>query len=306
MYLVRFDGSAETWATKLTESRNDNPPYLASPTTKGSVVYIWEPFAHHGRIASNGSSYAAYFGASTSVSQSCTSADTLHATGVNIHQGDRMQIVGTDGALQNGGFGWGCSHSGYERVVWDPKDERYVALCKTDNNNRLAMPSPYRTVRAVDLWYANMSDLVPATGGGIWVATSDIRPGQPANDNGLADVHLLQFSDGAATQDLIVANTSGQNLRAPHLAAYGAGRMIVAWESATATGDLRANDNARKLYVQTVNRATGDAEGEAIDVDVRGNRYHKLVSFPDGSVAFVARGSSNTRIKVLRVLPCGG
>lgn len=304
MFLVRFDGTSETWATNLTESRADNPPYLASTTAMNSVVYIWEPFAHHGRIASNGTSYAAYFGASISVSQKCTSASTLHPTGVNIHQGDRMQIVGTNGALQAGGFGWGCSHSGYERVVWDPEAKLYVAVCKTDNENRLAMPNPYRTIRAVDLWYANMSDLVPAVGGGIWAAVSDIRAGQPANDNGLADVHLLRFTNGAAQQDLTLATTQGENLRAPHLAAYGAGNMIAAWDSSTAPGDLRFDDKARKLHVQTLSRATGAAVGAALGVDVRGNRYHKLVSFADGSVAFVAPGSTKTRLKVLRILPC--
>ncbi|MFT3926995.1 MAG: hypothetical protein QM778_30900 [Myxococcales bacterium] len=305
MYLVRFEGSAEKWATNLTESRADNPPFLASTTAQNRVVYIWEAFAHHGRIASSGSSYAAYFGASISVSQSCTSAGSIHPTGINIHQGDRMQIVGLDGALQNGGFGWGCSHSGYERVVWDPAAKRYVAACKTDNDNRLAMPDPYRTIRSVDLWYANLSDLVPAVGGGIWVASSDIRPGQPANNNGLADVHLLRFSNGAADKDLTVVNTQGENDRAPHLAAYGADRMLLAWESSATAGDLGVNDKARQLHVQTVDRATGEREGDALTVDVRGNRYHKLVSYPDGSVAFVARGSTGTRIKIMRVLPCG-
>jgi hypothetical protein len=304
MYLVRFDGTSPTWATKLTESSASNPPYLTSTTSSTRVIFIWQPFAHHGRIAFNGNGYAAYFGAAMSLSQRCTAAGTIHPTAANIHQGDRMQVVGLDGQVQSGGFGWGCSHSGYERVVWDAEQARYVAVCKTDNENRLAMPSPYRTIRAVDLSYSNMSDLLTANGGGTWVMTSDIRPGQPAASNGLADMHLLRFSTGEQELDLVLADQSGVNHRAPHLAAYGSDRMIAGWESASVGGDFSFNNTERQLHVQTLNRATGESEGSPLAVAARGNRYQKLVSFPDGSVAFAARGSSTTRINVLRILPC--
>jgi hypothetical protein len=304
MVLVRFDGADETWATQLTDSTESDPPYLAGPTVSGRVVFIWQPFAHHGRIASSGSSYAAYFGASVALSEPCISADSIHATAVNIHQGDRMRVVGLDGQLQDGGFGWGCSHSGYERVVWDAHAGEYVAVCKTDDQDRLAIPSPRQTIRSVDLWYSNMSDLVSASGGGTWLATSDLRPGQPPRSSGLADIHLVRFSTGEQEADLLLASDDGTNHRAPHLAAYGATQMVAAWESAPTTGDFGFNNTERQLYVQALDRATGAPEGAPLPVDVRGNRYHKLVAFPDGSVAFAARGETNTRIRILRILPC--
>jgi hypothetical protein len=34
------------------------------------------------------------------------------------------------------------------------------------------------------------------------------------------------------------------------------------------------------------------------------NRYQEFRGFPDGSVAYAAPGSSNTRIKIVRILPC--
>jgi hypothetical protein len=37
---------------------------------------------------------------------------------------------------------------------------------------------------------------------------------------------------------------------------------------------------------------------------VLNNRYQEMKPFPDGSVAYPAPGSSNTKIKILRVLPC--
>ncbi len=293
MYFVRFDGTTPSWATKLTDSSASLPPYSTGPTGE-SVYMIWW-YAHHGRIAFDGANYAGYFGSAISVSQSGC---------INIHQGDRMQIVDGSGALQSGGFEWGCSHSGYERIVWDDSAQKFVTVCKTDNNNRIAYAPGLDTIYPVDLAYSNLGNLVVASGGGYWLTASDIQDGQPANADGQADVHLLHFSSAEADQDITLASDPALNSRAPHLAAYGSERMVAAWETSTQTGDLRQNDNLRTLHVQVLSRATGGAEGEPLDVDVRGNRYQDFKEFPDGSVAYAARGSSDTTIKVLRILPC--
>ncbi|WP_437332309.1 hypothetical protein [Sorangium sp. So ce394] len=293
MYMVRFDGARETWATKLTSSSAALPPYSTGPT--GPNVYMIWWYAHHGRIAFDGSRYAGYFGAAISVSQGGC---------INIHQGDRMQVVDARGALQRGGFDWGCSHSGYERILWDESARKFVTVCKTDNGNRIAFAPDYKTIYPVDLAYSNLGNLVAASGGGYWLTASNIRPGQPAGSNGLADVRLLHFTGGAADKDLVIASEPGLNHRAPHLAAYGASRMLAAWESTSRAGDIARNDPERTLYVQTRDRATGEAEGEPIEVDLLGNRYQDFVAFPDGSVAVAAPGSASTTIRVLRILPC--
>ena len=80
--------------------------------------------------------------------------------------------------------------------------------------------------------------------------------------------------------------------------------MLAAWETSSRPGDLTPNDTGRKLRLQVLDRKTGATEGDAIDVAVQGNRYQDLVAFPDGSVAFAAPGSSATKVKILRVLPC--
>jgi hypothetical protein len=303
MYMVRFDGAAETWATKLTTSSAALPPYSTGPTG-ANVLFIWW-YAHHGRIAFDGSRYAGYYGVAISTSQSCVTPSNL-ATAINIHQGDSMQIVDRSGALQSGGFGIGCSHSGYERIVWDPAGGgKLVTVCKTDNNNRISFAPRYVTIRAVDLAYSNLGNIVLAPGGGYWLTSSDIRAGQPAGAAGLADVHLLHFTTGAADQDIVVASDAGLNDRAPHLAAYGTGALLAAWETSTVTGDLAPNDKARKLYVQTRDAASGAAVGGAVQVPgVVGNRYQDFRSFPDGSVAYAAPGSASTKVKIVRVLPC--
>lgn len=298
MFMVRFDGTSQTWATELTQSGAGHPPYLNSPTDTNNLIYIWW-YAHNGRIAFDGSNYAGYFGAAISVSQGGC---------VNIHQGDRMQIVNGSGALQSGGFDWGCSHSGYERIVWD--GSKFVTVCKNDaptggKSGRLAFAPATTTIDPIDLYYSDFGSVLDAGGGGYWLITSDIRSGQTPNTNGLADIHLLHTTTGAPDKDITLASDSGLNDRAPHLAGFGTNRMLAAWETSTQTGNLDQNDSSRKLYVQALNATTGATQSSPYYVSgVTGSRYQDFRSYPDGSVAYAAPGSTGTKIKILRVLAC--
>jgi hypothetical protein len=302
MFLVRFDGTTQTWATELTDSDATHPPYLTSKTDMNNLVYIWW-YAHNGRIAFDGSNYAAYFGAAISVSQSGC---------VNIHQGDRLKIVNGSGAVQGGGFGWGCSHSGYERVLWD--GSKFVTVCKNDapagtKSGRIASPTsyPYPVIDPVDLYYSDFGSIEKAGGGGYWLVTSDIRPGQTPNADGLADIHLLHAANttSAADQDIVLASDNGLNDRAPHLAPFGTNRMLAAWETSTMTGDLTTRDKSRLLYIQALDSNSGAPLGPAYNVSgVMGSRYQDFRTYPDNSVAYAAPGSSGSKIKILRVVPC--
>ena len=105
------------------------------------------------------------------------------------------------GTIVSGGFDWGCSHSGYERVVWD--GTKYTYVCENDaptsgKSGKIAFaPGANPVILPIDLSYTNMGDLVSGSSGGYWLTTSDVRAGQPANMNGLADVRLLHFTTGA-------------------------------------------------------------------------------------------------------------
>jgi hypothetical protein len=309
MYMVRVDGTAETWATQLTQSSAAHPPYLSSPTDNQNEIYIWW-YAHHGRIAFDGSRWAGYYGAAISISQACVDANSALKTAVNIHQGDSMQIVDAAGKIQSGGFDWGCSHSGYERVLWDPSNLKFVTVCKNDaatsgKSGKVALAPRATAIYPVDLSYSNMSNVVLGTTGGYWLAVSDMRPGQTAGANGLADVHLIHFTTGTSDKDILLANDAGLNVRAPHLAAYGNGKLLAAWETSSKSGDLTANDTGRKLIIQILDAATGAALSTPYNVTgIKGNRYYELRSFPDGSVAYPAPGSTGSKIKILRVSPC--
>ncbi|HLK91302.1 MAG TPA: hypothetical protein VKZ18_15500, partial [Polyangia bacterium] len=78
MYMVRFDGTTETWATKLTDTTASLPAYGTSATGGSNVIFIWSEYAHNGRIAFDGTNYAGYFGAAITVpGQGCVGSSTL-------------------------------------------------------------------------------------------------------------------------------------------------------------------------------------------------------------------------------------
>lgn len=321
MYMVRFDGTTETWAAKLTATTASLPAYGLGATSGGNVVFIWSEYAHNGRIAFDGSNYAGYFGAAITVpNQACVGSSTL-TTGVNIHQGDRMKVVNSSGTLQSSGFDWGCSHSGFERVAWDPAGKKFVAVCKNDaatggKSGRIAFAPNTTTIYPVDLSYSNLGNLMMAGGGGYWIVSSDIRAGQPAGAGGLADIHLLHVASTSTPtpdKDLMLVSDSS-NDRAPHLAAYGANMLLAAWEESSATGDLAQKDSKRQMYLQILDSTTGTTPAGSTtasagplplptNLNVLGSRYQDFRAFPDGSVAFPAP-STGSKIKILRVLPC--
>jgi hypothetical protein len=320
MYMVRFDGPSETWATKLTDTTATQPAYMTSSTQSGDITFVWSEYAHNGRIAFDGANYAGYFGIAISVSQPCVGSSTL-TTGINIHQGDRMKVVSSAGALQTTpGFGIGCSHSGYERVIYDATAKKFIPVCKNDamtgtKSGRIALAPNTSTIYPVDLSYSDLGNVLSAGGGGDWIISSDLRAGQTANANGLADVHLLHIaSTSALTPDkdlMLVSDT--KNDRAPHLAAYGTGQMLAAWEESTTTGDFPQSDKNRQMYIQVLDSTTGAAPAGSsatsagpltLSPNVLGSRYQDFRSYPDGSVAYPAPGSSATKIKILRVLGC--
>jgi hypothetical protein len=329
MYMVRFDGTSETWATKLTDTTATLPAYGTSPTAGGNVVFIWSEYAHNGRIAFDGTNYAGYFGAAITVpGQACV--NVAGTTGVNIHQGDRMKVVSGAGTLlTTPGFSFGCSHSGYERVIWD--GTKFVTVCKNDaptggKSGRIAFAPATTTIDPVDLFYSDLGSVMTAGGGGYWIVTSDIRAGQTPNAAGFADVHLLHVPSVAVpTPDhdlLLVSDT--ENDRAPHLAAYGSDQIVAAWEESTAPtsppdsfngGDLAQTDPNRQMFVQVLDSTTGGAPAGStttsagplkLSPNVLGSRYQDFRAYPDGSVAYPAPGSNNTTIQILRVLGCGG
>ncbi|RLN56990.1 hypothetical protein BBJ29_005076 [Phytophthora kernoviae] len=298
MYLIRYDGSTETWATKLTSSSSSLPPYSTSAT--GDEVYMIWWYAHHGRLAYDGSNWAAYFGCALSVSEdSC----------INIHQGDRMKVVDSSGAVTSDtdSFDWGCSHSGYERITYDNRTDGYAMICKTDSNDRIMPPNDWdTTIYSVDLDAANLGDIVPDSDSSSKKYWATVSNSVSTSDADNARVHLIQFAINAeASGDTILGGTDA-NERAPHLASIGDGGLLAMWEGSATSGDLVEGSSDRTIYAQVLDASSGSAISEKVTVDssVVGNRYQALKSFPDGSVAYLSKGTTDTSVQVVRFFGC--
>eukprot|EP00644_Phytophthora_capsici_P017029 jgi/Phyca11/576581/estExt2_Genewise1.C_PHYCAscaffold_920012 len=237
--------------------------------------------------------WAAYFGAAISTSEGGC---------INIHQGDRMKVVDASGKItaNEDSFDWGCSHSGYERVTYDNRTDNFAAICKTDSNNRIMPPKDWgTTIYPVDLAASNLGDIVPSGAASKYWATV-------SNGNGdNAKVHLIHFALNAAASDDITLGGTDANERAPHLASIGNGGLLAMWEGSSSGGDL-AEGGDRTIYAQVLDASTGKSISEKVTVDksVVGNRYQALKSYPDGSVAYLSKGASDTSLQVVRFYGC--
>lgn len=266
MVLVRFDNNGSVvWESQVTNLSSSLAGY------QNGARFIWW-YQHHGRLAFDGMNYGAYFGVAITVNNgSC----------VDIHEGDRMQVISGSGQRLTGhdSFEVGCSHSWTSRIVWDPRTNHFVMVCATDNNCRIARPSPYRTIAAGTCDGTLFGgDLVLSTNPGYWTAWSQG-----------GTIRLQHFTDSGP--DTSVANAGSS--QHPHLVTYSTSKMLLTWGSGTSmTAQVRdAGANA-------------EAIGSTFTIAVNDHSYQAFKPYPDGSVAYPAAGANNTSIKIARVMPC--
>jgi hypothetical protein len=266
MWMVRFDNSGhQVWERQVTNLGGSVGGY------DNGARFVWW-YQHHGRLASDGTDYAAYFGVAITVQNGAC---------VDIHEGDRMQVVSAGGALVSGhdSFAVGCSHSWTTRIVWDPRTSHFAMVCATDNACRIAQPNPYRTVASGTCDGTLFGgDLVLASTPGYWTAWS--QGGQ---------ARLEHFSKGPSDTTI---RTSARTSH-PHLVSYGTGRMLLAWGSGSS------------MAAQAYDAGTGKTIGGQFTVGVKDHSYQAFKAYPDGSAAYPAAGSTSTSIRVARVLPLG-
>lgn len=264
MHMIRFDLSGQqVWERQVTNLSGGRTGY------DDGARFIWW-YQHHGRLAYDGTNYAAYFGVAITVKNGAC---------VDIHEGDRMQVVGPGGALVagRGSFEVGCSHSWTTRIAWDPRVTKFAMVCATDNACRIAQPNPYRTVAAGTCDGTLFGgDLVLAATKGYWTAWSQ---------GGKA--RLEHFSTGASDATVTTAAKGGH----PHLVAYGTGRMLLAWESGSS------------MTAQVYDTGAAKTVGGTFAIDAKDHAYQAFKAYADGSVAYAAAGASATSIRVARVMP---
>jgi hypothetical protein len=265
MHMIRFDLNGKlVWERQVTNLTGGRTGY------DDGARFIWW-YQHHGRLATNGSDWAAYFGVAITVKNgSC----------VDVHEGDRMQVVSAAGKLLSGhrdAFEVGCSHAWTSRVVWDPRTKRFVGVCATDNACRIAQPNPYRTVAAGTCDGTLFGgDLVLAKSSGYWTAWS--QGGK---------VRLERFTTGKSTSTI----STGVGSAHPHLVSYGTGRMLLSWQSGAG------------MAAQVYDAGTGKPVGARLSIAVKDHSYQAFKAYADGSAAYPAAGASASAVRIARVLP---
>jgi len=272
--MVRFDcAGKEQWATQLDTATAAQPGYTSG---SGQNYFVWW-YQHHGRLAYDGANYAAYFCDAITV----TNNQCMNGAGkVDIHEGDRMQVVGPTGELLKGhdSFALGCSHSWTTRIVWDPRTKHFVSVCATDNNCRIALAPNYKTIVSATCDGTLFGgDVVNATVDGYWTAWSY-----------QGSIKLEHFTTGATDKTVTTAGDS----KNPHLVAYGARNMLLTWKSGST------------LAAQIYDAGTGMAVGAQFSIAAPDHPWQSWKPFPDGSVAWASTASASSTIQVARVMPC--
>ncbi|HTJ67642.1 MAG TPA: RICIN domain-containing protein [Actinospica sp.] len=263
MWMIRFNNSGqEVWEQQVTNLSSSLGGY------DNGARFVWW-YQHHGRLTTDGTNYAAYFADAITVQNgSC----------VDIHEGDRMQVVGPTGTLLSGhdSFALGCSHSWDTHIVWDPRTGHFVMVCATDNDCRIAQPADYQTV-ATGTCDGTLfgGDIVLSSSAGYWVGWSQ---------GGHA--RLDHFSTGASDKTVTTAADTSH----PHLVTYGS-RMLLAWGSGSA------------MDAQVYNSGTGATVGSQFTIDVADHAYMSFKAYTDGSAAYAAAGPTSTTIVIARVMP---
>ncbi|MFG3341106.1 hypothetical protein [Glycomyces sp. NPDC048151] len=265
MHMVRFDNDGnQVWEREVTNLGDGLGGY------DDGARFIWW-YQHHGRLATDGEHFAAYFGVAITVA---------NGDCVDIHQGDRMQVVDKDGNLVDhpDAFEVGCSHSWNTRIVWNPGNEEFGMVCATDNECRIAQPDPYETV-AFGVCDGTLfgGDLI-FTGDGphYWTAWSQS-----------GEIRLEQFEPDSNSIE------TGIESAHPHLVNYGQGLMLLAWED----GD--------GITARILNSGMGTAVGDDFSIDVPDHSFQAFKTYDDGSVAYPAAGGDGT-IQIARVMPFSG
>lgn len=249
--------------------------------------FIWW-YDHGARIARSNDRYGVYY----------TTAGSWPRPGVpgevDIHQGDALKFVGFNGALLDGGWNWGCSHSLGIRFAFNGQ---FAAACRGD-----AFPNALR-INMVDAqghwlsqtdWLSNTNHLERELGG-LVPDGNRFFVNYISKDNGTPTLHLAKFTNANVKESdaVIAAANNVQAGKRPYMAKYGSKSLIVGWLS---------ND---KLNLAIVDRATGKIVEGPVVTDASIDGYQEFVPASNGAVTWAySVGDGTARIN--RVEECAG
>lgn len=269
--------------------------FRSTLTKKGNAdsvgaQFIWW-YGHTARIATDGARYGVYYRSAMSTARPDVAGE------VDIHAGDTLKFVSTAGAIQSGGWDWGCSHSWSVRLAYNGS---WGAACHGDaypNAMRLARFATSTATPTYLNWLADsaadkraLGGLVPVQGAGFWMNYIQ------ANSSGTLVLKLAKLPDSGAalSNDQTISAASGIDASypfRPYMAALGSDKLLLGWKS------------GGKLLIATANASTGAILEGPVTTTAPINVFQDFIRTPDGDVMW-ADSSGGKNISVSRVAAC--
>ncbi|MBN1772808.1 MAG: hypothetical protein JXB32_16175 [Deltaproteobacteria bacterium] len=235
-----------------------------------------DDWSHDGRLAWNGSQFAAYHGQTGN-----------HGSSGN-HQGDRYVLLDPAGS-PSVVWDWGCSHSLDVRLAWN--GSAFGPVCLSDcypgkgiyyNHRNLVRSEP-----SGDCAGGSSAELGGLVGVGDGFLLSFVsREGRSSADVGL--VHVA--TGGTAGTVAWLTDTAGVDESGAHLAAYGA-NYLAGW-----------------LEGGTPRLAVVDAAGAIVEgpvgISAQFGARNDFVTWPSGDVGWAYAWGDTSRLQVVRVSRC--
>lgn len=252
--------------------------------------FIWW-YAHSARIATDGSQYGVYYRGAMSVDRGDGSGE------IDIHAGDTLAFVSTDGTIQSGGWDWGCSHSWAVRLAYNGT---WGAACHGDaypNAMRLARLATSTSTEDDLEWLADtdatgraLGGLVPVSGDGFWMDYIETA------DSGDLELKLAKLPDSGSALGTDLTISSATDLDStypfrPYMAALGSDSLLLGWKS------------GGSLVLAVADASSGAITEGPVTTTVPVGTFEDFVSTADGDVVW-AHSDGGTTISVTRVAAC--
>ncbi len=273
MYLARYNASnGLQWQTNIDDSLTSFNPGIGDS-----------------RLAYGGNRYAAYF--------------AVHGDSgwVGGHEGDQLTYLDSAGAIQSGGWDWGCSHSMAELVGYNSNLGKFIPICSSDcfaskgiliNDSQVVYPSDGNCGGLVS---TQLGQVASSSSGWKIIFNAMTSNGFKGYGIGLASV------DGSFNSSYTwLTHTNGTYERDPVLARLGSSLNSASYLA----GWMTTNNNTYWLGLITGSGAFQIGPEEVSSAGVRwGNRDDSFRTAPDGSITWVQGDPGSSTLHLYRFLP---
>ncbi|MBT0570146.1 hypothetical protein KIK84_07405 [Curvibacter sp. CHRR-16] len=263
-------------------------------TKKGNVdsvgaQFIWW-YGHTARLATDGQRVGVYYRSAMSTERTGVAGE------VDIHAGDTFKFVNaTTGALQSGGWDWGCSHSWSVRLGYNGT---WGAACHGDgfpNSMQVARLST-STASANNLQWLSNTDPATRALGGMVPVTDGFMMNYLDSTSGSLKLKLAKVPNTGTALTTTSTVSIATNLDSaypfrPYMAKLGTDRLLLGWKS------------AGKLVLAVARLSDGVITEGPVTTSMAIDNFQEFVTTAAGDVLWANTAGGST-VKVNRVAAC--